>query len=403
MLHDPAFPAAGVNDAVERVVAVAAAHADAVDRDGRFPAEAVAALRAEGLLGMMVPVELGGFGATMATIAGHAQRLGGACGSTAMIFAMHQIQVACVLEYGLDHDWYRDLARRIAVDQMLVASITSEVGTGGDMRSSVCAIEVADGRFTLTKQAPTVSYGAYADLFLVTARAGPDAARSNQVLVAVPAAECTMTSTSGWDPLGMRGTCSTGFTFASSGTADQILPADFADIAAETMTPVSHMLWAGVWTGIAADAVTRARTFVRAQARSQPGTIPPGAGRLMKAVGLLESMHGRIADLLARYDASHALGSDRVVVSEDEAGWPSGMVRATTLNMLKHDVSEMCHEAVLQAMRICGMAGYKNGTEYSVGRNLRDVLSAQLMINNDRIATNTGAMLLAQRSALGRL
>jgi acyl-CoA dehydrogenase len=48
---------------------------------------------------------------------------------------------------------------------------------------------------------------------------------------------------------------------------------------------------------------------------------------------------------------------------------------------------------------ICGMAGYKNGTEYSVGRHLRDLHSAPLMINNDRIAQNTASMLLAQRPA----
>ncbi|RYD46958.1 MAG: hypothetical protein EOP83_28800, partial [Verrucomicrobiaceae bacterium] len=73
------------------------------------------------------------------------------------------------------------------------------------------------------------------------------------------------------------------------------------------------------------------------------------------------------------------------------------------LNTLKRDVSEMCHDVVLQAMRICGMAGYKNGGEFSVGRHLRDILSAQLMISNDRIAATTGTLLLAQRTEMGTL
>ena len=388
---------------IDRVVAIAAAHADAVDREGRFPDEAVAALRDEGLLGAMVPVARGGLGATLSDVAGYAQRLGGACASTAMIFAMHQIQVACVINYGLDQPWHAGFARAIAADQLLLASITSEVGIGGDMRSSLCSVERADGGFSLTKQATTISYGEHADAFLVTARAHPDAARSDQVLVTVPSACSSLTATGGWDSLGMRGTRSCGFAFSAHGVADQILPANFADIAAETMTPVSHLLWGGVWTGIAIDAVARARKYLRGQARRQPGVVPPGAARLMQASGLLESMQQRLRMLLLAYDASHALGSDRAVVSEDEAGWPTGMARATTLNMLKHDVSEMSHDAVLQALLICGMAGYKNDTDYSVGRHLRDVLSAQLMINNDRIAANTGALLLAQRSELGRL
>jgi len=93
----------------------------------------------------------------------------------------------------------------------------------------------------------------------------------------------------------------------------------------------------------------------------------------------------------------------RAVADPQETGWPQGMARATVLNMLKHDVSTQCHEVVLEALRICGMAGYRNGTEFSIGRHLRDILSAQLMINNDRIASGTGAMLFAQRAELGTL
>lgn len=404
MLHDPALGAKVAAERLARVVAVAAAHADSVDREGRFPAEAMAALREEGLLGAMVPRALGGHGATLAQVAGQCQKIAGACASTGMVYAMHQIQVACVLDHGLDQAWHHAFARRIAEEQLLLASITSEVGIGGDMRSSLCAVEVADGRFALTKQAPTVSYGAYADVFLVTARAHADAPQSDQVIVTIPRADGTLEVTGSWDALGMRGTCSSGGIFTAEGHADQILPAAFADVAADTMVPVSHLLWGGVWTGIAADAVSRARSFLRASARRQPGVVPPGAARLMQAAGLLDLMQGRLHILLGQYDACHALGdAERKIVSAEDAGWPGGMARATAMNMLKHDVSEMCHRAVLQALLVCGMAGYKNGTDFSVGRHLRDILSAQLMISNDRIAGNTGALLLAQRSDLGTL
>ena len=42
------------------VAAIAATHADAVDREGRIPTEAMDALRAEGLLGLLVPARFGG-------------------------------------------------------------------------------------------------------------------------------------------------------------------------------------------------------------------------------------------------------------------------------------------------------------------------------------------------------
>jgi acyl-CoA dehydrogenase len=43
---------------------------------------------------------------------------------------------------------------------------------------------------------------------------------------------------------------------------------------------------------------------------------------------------------------------------------------------------------VMSAMRTCGLSGYRNDGDFSIGRNLRDILSSPLMINNDRILAN---------------
>jgi acyl-CoA dehydrogenase len=42
-------------------------------------------------------------------------------------------------------------------------------------------------------------------------------------------------------------------------------------------------------------------------------------------------------------------------------------------------------------MQACGLAGYRNDSEFSVGRHLRDILSSPVMISNDRILANIGA------------
>ncbi len=45
----------------------------------------------------------------------------------------------------------------------------------------------------------------------------------------------------------------------------------------------------------------------------------------------------------------------------------------------------------------CGIVGYKNDTPYSVGRHLRDALSARLMVANERIhATDASLLLIAK-------
>jgi acyl-CoA dehydrogenase len=45
-------------------------------------------------------------------------------------------------------------------------------------------------------------------------------------------------------------------------------------------------------------------------------------------------------------------------------------------------------------MRACGLSGYRNDTDVSIGRHLRDVLSAPIMINNDRILASMGSATL---------
>jgi acyl-CoA dehydrogenase len=52
------------------------------------------------------------------------------------------------------------------------------------------------------------------------------------------------------------------------------------------------------------------------------------------------------------------------------------------------EASELAVTTVLAAMRACGLSGYRNDGDVSVGRHLRDVLSAPLMINNDRILSS---------------
>jgi acyl-CoA dehydrogenase len=60
----------------------------------------------------------------------------------------------------------------------------------------------------------------------------------------------------------------------------------------------------------------------------------------------------------------------------------------SSINLLKVEASELAVETVMSAMRACGLSGYRNDGDFSVGRLLRDVLSAPLMINNDRILAN---------------
>ena len=86
-------------------VEVASRHADDVDRQARFPAEAFAALKKEKLLGLLVPKSEGGAGAGIADVVAICHELGQRCAATAMIYAMHQIQVACIVRHAGGNAW----------------------------------------------------------------------------------------------------------------------------------------------------------------------------------------------------------------------------------------------------------------------------------------------------------
>ncbi|MGF6633610.1 acyl-CoA dehydrogenase family protein [Paraburkholderia sp. MM6662-R1] len=382
--------------AAHRCAAIAAQYADAVDCEARFPVEAFDALKAERLLSAMVPTAFGGAGLSLADIGAICETLAQGCASTAMIYAMHQIQVACIDSHRGASAWQASLLAQLAEQQWLLASATSEETIGGNMRTSACSVELDGARFRIEKLAPTISYGAHADGILVTARRTADAAASDQVLIVALRADTQLERRGGWDAMGMRGTCSEGFRLVATGLAEQILATPFADIADQTMLPVSHTLWASVWTGIAVDAVNRAKAFFRAQARAKPGTMPPAGLRLAAAVGLLQMMQARLSVAL---EAARAAHQAREGATQADAPLAAMLGFASDMNTLKTSISTTALQVVQEVLMICGMAGYKNGTPYSVGRHLRDLHSAPLMINNDRIAQNTASLLLAQRPA----
>ena len=54
-----------------------------------------------------------------------------------------------------------------------------------------------------------------------------------------------------------------GFLLTADAPAERVVPTPYEEISAETMLPVSHVLWAGVWLGMSRAAVDTARRYVR--------------------------------------------------------------------------------------------------------------------------------------------
>jgi acyl-CoA dehydrogenase len=380
--------ALALDEAIEGIgVEIAAAHAADVDRAARFPSETVDALRDVGVLGALVPAALGGGGATLTEACQGVLALGRHCASSAMVLAMHHLQVACLVRHGRSPA-LRSFLAEVAERQLLLASATTEAGIGGRLRESSCALRVVGDRFELDKQAPVISYGAHADAILVTARRSPDSLPGDQVLVACVKPAVTLEQVGEWDTLGLRGTCSPGFVLRASGPVSMVLDDPFGDIAAATMLPWSHILWSHVWLGIASSAMAKAGALVRKKARQDPGTVPPGARRLAELCVTHQQLHALVTATVARYDEASG-GREAEHISDTVA-----------LNALKVGASKLVVEVVSGALGICGMDGYREGTPYSLGRELRDAHSAALMVSNDRILGDNAQLLLIAKEQL---
>src|SRR5262244_1412733 len=248
----PLDPGPSFQERTAVVAAAAASEAEDVDLKARFPKAAIDAARERKLLGAQIPVAFGGFGASIYDITEMCYTLGRACSSAAMIFAMHQTKVACLVRHGSGSAYHEGLMRRVAAEQMLLASSTTEGQNGGNIRSSAAAVEHSDAEISLNRNATVISYGAEADGIVTIARRAGDAASSDQVLVALTKEDYTLERSLAWETLGMRGTCSAGFELKAKASAEQIFPEGYEKIHAQTMTPVAHLCWSSVWAGIAA-------------------------------------------------------------------------------------------------------------------------------------------------------
>ena len=359
---------------------VAAAHAAAVDASARFPNEAFAEIRRQKLLGIQVPASLGGEGASLDDLADVCFILGQACGSTGLIYAMHQIKIACIVRHAKGAKALEAILRRVAAEQLLLASSTTEGQAGGNIRSSEAAIERAGDRVSLERKATVISYAMEADGIVTTARRAADATGSDQVLLVLLKADYTLERLQSWDTLGMRGTHSEGFTLRANAAAGQILPEPYERIHPQTMVPHAHLLWGSVWAGIAAAAAAKAQTFIRHAARQANGQMPPGAAHFTQAMSSLRMLRGVLRAALRAYEA--ILADEKAITS---------LEFQSMITLTKVQASELAVATVLSSLRACGLSGFRNDSEFSIGRHLRDVLSAPLMTNNDRILSNLAA------------
>src|SRR6185503_11024072 len=148
-------------------------HSADVDKSGRFPEVSVAALGAAGVLGLSVPVELGGRGQGLRAFCMAAEELARECASTAMVYVMHTSALAAISASKSLAD--RDaILREAAKGEHLSTLALSEKGSRSQFWAPVSQLGPKGDGFVTSAAKSWVTSANSADSYVSSAQA-PDA------------------------------------------------------------------------------------------------------------------------------------------------------------------------------------------------------------------------------------
>ena len=293
----------------ERLAQRFAGRAAAADRDGVFPAEDFADLRAAGLFGLMVPPALGGAGAGFAEYAAVAAALARGSGATALVFNMHASVTGALAgvpdhlaaALGAPETFYqaRDRILRAAAGGRWYAVAMSERGAGSRLSQLTTSYLRQPDGYRIKGSKAFVSGAGHADGYLVAARSDADEQLVSQFLVPADTAGVTVEPT--WDALGMRATASHDVHFDVTVPADALLGGveGLALVLAQLAPHWMVASYAAVYVGVARAAVDAAVEHVTERRLAGLPAVRARIGRADAAVAAAELV---VAEAARRVD-----------------------------------------------------------------------------------------------------
>jgi alkylation response protein AidB-like acyl-CoA dehydrogenase len=367
-----------MTDAIQRAERVAegiASRAARYDVAAEFPAEDVEDIRAEGLLGLMVPAELGGMGAGFEEYVRVAVALARGSGSTALIFNMHasvtgglaSIPDEMARSLGAADSFFagRDRVLRAAAEGSVYGVAISEPEVGSRLSALSSTYEPEGDGFRIRGRKSAVSGAGHLDAYLVAARRP---GREEEPVVSYflvprgPGLSVVRT----WDPLGMRATASNALTIDSHVPADALLGGVEGLVLplANAMPQWLVASYAAVYVGLALAAVDEAVGYLGGR------TVAGERGGLARLASVRARVGRAEADALAaRLTLEHAA---RLV--ELQPGDPETNRWVYRAKLLAGDAAMGAAASLSEA---CGLGALQRGSPLE--RIFRDARSGSIM------------------------
>jgi alkylation response protein AidB-like acyl-CoA dehydrogenase len=204
MTHDAAVGKA--QEIASRILEPAAGNND---KAGRFSTEAIASLADSGLLGLMLPVEVGGPALGPRTFAEVTATLAHADASAAMVYLMHVLGAATLATARPSAaEAVTPMLREIAEGRHLSTLAFSEAGSRSHFWAPVSRARQNGKGVRISAKKSWVTSAGYAQSYVVSSLAPEAATPTESTLYVIPADTQGLSVVAAWDGLGLRANAS---------------------------------------------------------------------------------------------------------------------------------------------------------------------------------------------------
>jgi alkylation response protein AidB-like acyl-CoA dehydrogenase len=336
------------------------------DRLGRFSSEAMDALGRAGLLGMMLPADVGGGAAGPRALADVVAALAEADASVAMVFLMHSLAAATIAA-----------ARRTPALELVLGEIAagrhvstlafSEAGSRSHFWAPVSrAVSLNGSGARISARKSFVTGAGHVHSYVTSALAPGGAGPTDSTLYLVDAKSAGLTVSAPWDGLGLRANASSPVTLDGCVVpADRRLTEDGAGFAAmlNIVLPLFNVGQAAVSLGICRSAVTATVAHLKTARFEHLGATLGEA---------LPNLRANVAAMQVETDGLAARVDDTVKHLET----PGDLTMLRVLEV-KAAGSEAAIDVTALAMRTCGGAALSRQT--GIERLFRDAQAGAVM------------------------
>ena len=348
---------AGVHELAQGAVQPLAAE---VDRDHRFPQEAIDAAAQSGLLGVLIPRRYGGAGLDALAFAICVEELAQACASTAVIVDVHtSVGTEPILLFGDDDQKSRWLPR-LATGELLGAFALTEPASGSDAASLTTTARRNGDGYVLNGTKVFITNIGHAGLYVVFARTGPDEKAAGVTAFLVPADARGVRVGQVFHKMGLHG----------SPTGELILE--------DVSVPAANRLGAeGQGFTVAMRALDSGRIGISGQALGIGQAAVDETRALMRDRGHDQGDDFTLADMATRVESARLLAY--------QAAWlcSRGLPFTRQASMSKLHCTDTTMQVALDALQIAGTEGAASGSPLE--RHVRDAKALQIYEGSNQV------------------